>query len=111
MRSITRILYSGLCAVVILGLTMPVYAAYTLPNPINADSPEELISNVIQVILGVTGSISLLMFVYGGFIWLTSAGNSERVSRGKNVFVWATIGLVVIFTSYVVLRTIFGIFN
>jgi uncharacterized membrane protein YjfL (UPF0719 family) len=40
------------------------------------------------------------MFVYGGFTWLTSGGSAERIKKGKDILVWAVIGLVVIFASY-----------
>jgi len=36
--------------------------------------------------------------IYGGFNWMTAAGNAEKVEKGKQILVWATIGLIVIFT-------------
>ena len=32
-------------------------------------------------------------------------------ATGKNVFVWATAGLIVIFSSYAILRTVFSVFD
>jgi len=29
---------------------------------------------------------------------MTAAGNAEKVEKGKQILVWATIGLIVIFT-------------
>ena len=40
------------------------------------------------------------MFVYGGLIWMTSMGNAENVRKGRDVLIWSTIGLVIIFGSY-----------
>jgi hypothetical protein len=70
------------------------------PNPIGITSPQILIGKVIQAALGLTGSLALAMFIYGGFTWMMAAGNAEAVRKGKNILVWATIGLVVIFASY-----------
>jgi hypothetical protein len=72
-----------------------------------------IIGNVIKSALGITGSIALLMIIWGGFLWLTSMGNSERVEKGKNVLIWATLGLVLIFgayaiTSYIIEKLILG---
>ncbi len=61
----------------------------------------EIIGRVIKGFLGLVGAIALLMFVYGGFLMLASGGKSEEITKGKNALVWSTIGLVVIFTSYV----------
>ncbi len=59
-----------------------------------------LIGRIISAVLGIVGSIALLMFIYGGFMWLTSGGITEKITKGKQVLVWAAIGLVVIFLSY-----------
>jgi len=70
-------------------------------NPaVNVGSPQQFIGRIINSALGIVGSLALLMFIYGGFVWLTSAGSSDKVTKGKNILVWATIGLVVIFMSY-----------
>lgn len=92
-----------------------VYAQSTtqkLTNPIkNVSSIPQLIGVVIQSLLGVVGSIALIMFIYGGLLWMLSGGNSDQVKKGKDTFVWATIGLLVIFTSYTLVRFIFTTFT
>jgi len=61
-----------------------------------------IVGNVIKGALGITGSIALLMIVWGGFLWLTSMGNGEKVEKGKNTLIWATLGLVLIFGAYAI---------
>lgn len=79
--------------------------AITLNNPLGTDvSPQTFIGRIINAILGIVGSLALAMFIYGGFTWMTAAGNSEKVEKGKQILLWATIGLVVIFTSYALVR-------
>lgn len=79
-----------------------------LEDPLGMDNPEEgpqiFIGRIIDASLGVVGSLALLMFVYGGFTWMLAAGNSERVEKGKRILFWATVGLVVIFTSYIIVH-------
>lgn len=77
-----------------------------LPNPLgkNNPKPEVIIGNVIKQVLGIVGSLALVMFIYGGIVWMTSAGSSEKVEKGKNIIVWAVIGLVVIFSSYALVK-------
>jgi hypothetical protein len=78
----------------------------TLPNPLGEEktSVQEFIGKIINAVLGVVGSIALLMFIYGGFLWLTAAGKAENVKKGQEVIIWAVLGLVVIFTSYALVR-------
>lgn len=78
-----------------------------IDNPLRWDTPEEIIGNVIKAVLGIIGAIALVMFLWGGFQWMTSGGSSERVKKGRDTLVWATIGLLVIFTSYAILYFIF----
>ncbi len=76
----------------------------TLTNPLEENSPEIVIANVINTVFGIVGSLALLMFIYGGLTWMTSAGNKESVDKGKNIIKWAAIGLVIIFSSYALVR-------
>lgn len=78
-----------------------------LDNPLNVDTPQKLIGQIIKGGLGLIGSLALAMFVYGGFTWMLSAGNSTQIEKGKSILIWATIGLVFIFSSYAVLQFIF----
>lgn len=72
----------------------------TLPNPIGVDDPRIIVGNIIRLILGLVGSLALIFFIYGGLMWMTSAGNSDQVTKGRDTLVWATLGLIVIFASY-----------
>ncbi|MCK4554059.1 hypothetical protein KAU19_03790 [Candidatus Parcubacteria bacterium] len=73
----------------------------SLDNPLGTGTtPQALIGRIINAVLGIVGSIALAMFIYGGFTWMTSSGNSEKVQKGKDILIWAAIGLVVIFASY-----------
>lgn len=55
--------------------------------------------NLAMIILGLTGSLALLMFVYGGFLMVISGGSSEKVSQGKKVITNAVIGIFIIMCS------------
>jgi len=72
----------------------------SLTNPLDITDPNEIIGNVIRAILGIVGSLALAIFIFGGFTWVISAGNEEKIKKGKDMILWATLGLVVIFFSY-----------
>lgn len=73
-----------------------------IENPLGeeATSIPLIIGRIINAALGISGSIAILMVVYGGVTWLTSGGSTDKITKGKNVLVWATIGLAVIFGAY-----------
>lgn len=90
-----------LILLVIIGLTVIVSPALAqLQNPLGVDDPRIVVGRIISAILGLVGSLALAVFIYGGFMWITSAGNDERVKKGKDALLWASLGLAVIFFSY-----------
>lgn len=60
----------------------------------------QIFVNISIFILGISGSLALLMFLYGGFLWITSAGNEKKVQEGKDTITKAVIGLAIIFGAY-----------
>lgn len=76
-----------------------------LENPLGSiNTPQALIGKIINSVLGVVGSLALLMFVFGGLTWMTSGGSSDKVKKGRDIIVWSAIGLAVIFLSYGLVR-------
>lgn len=82
--------------------------AAELSNPLQTTNIRAVIARLIQAILGITGSIALLMFVYGGFLFLISSGSPKLVEKGKEIMKWAVLGLVVIIGAYMIVSTIVG---
>ncbi len=80
-----------------------------LPNPLGPKEADTtfLLSTgglIVKGFLGVVGAVALAMFIYGGILWLTSGGVSEKIEKGKKIFVWSVIGLFVIFSSYLLVN-------
>jgi len=84
-----------------------------LDNPLGneEDGIYVILGRIIKALLGIVGSISLLMFIYGGITLLTSAGASEKIKKGQQTLVWASLGILVVFASYAVLKFVFSAFG
>lgn len=80
----------------------------SLDNHIGSDDIPLIIGRVISAVLGIVGSLSLLMFVYGGFTWMTAAGNEQNITKGKNIVIWATVGIFIVFFSYALIKFLFS---
>jgi len=63
---------------------------------------------ITKFILGIVGSLALLFFVYGGVMFLISAGSSDKVQQAKTIIVNAVIGLIIVFTSYIIIEFAMG---
>ncbi len=73
-------------------------------------SLNDMVSVIVIVanrMLGIVGSLSLAMFIYGGVVFLISAGNSDKVKQGQQIILGAVIGLVIVFASYAIIQLVF----
>ena len=57
---------------------------------------------IVNVLLGFLGILAIVIILWGGFRWLTSGGNEEKVSEAKKIITAGIIGLVIIFTAYAI---------
>lgn len=103
----TNIVFKASCALIGGTDSTPDPGVVVLENPIGDQNDiAALIGKILEAILGILGSVTLLMFFYGGFLWLVSAGNAERVKKGVQTMTWAAVGVFIIFGSYAILRAI-----
>ncbi len=56
----------------------------------------QVILRIINYVLAIVGVVALAYLVYGGFMYITSAGNEDRVEAAKQIIINAVIGIVVI---------------
>ncbi len=84
----------------------PLLAA-TLEDPLSSQGDITIvIGRLVQALLGIVGALALLMFVWGGFQWLTSMGAPDKIKKGKDTLVWATIGIAVIMMAYTLVKAV-----
>lgn len=75
------------------------------------DSPiVVIIARLINILLGLLGIIALSLIVYAGFLWMTSAGDPQKIEKAKKMIAAAVIGLVIILSSYSLVRYFLGKF-
>lgn len=59
-------------------------------------------------VLGIVGSLTLIMFIYGGFTFLISGGSSDKVGEAKKIITAAVVGLIIVFSSYLIIAFVIG---
>jgi hypothetical protein len=66
------------------------------------DAPDlrVLLLDILRYFLGFLSLIALIIVIYGGYVWATALGISERVERGKNILKWAVIGLALTISAW-----------
>jgi len=56
--------------------------------------------NLVVYLFTIAGALALIFFIYGGFTLVLSQGNSEKVQKGIGIITSAVIGLIIIFSAY-----------
>lgn len=86
-------------------------ASGVLPKPEGGGEGDYSLNDIVRtaikgskIVLGMVGSLALLAFICGGVMFLISGGSSEKVEKGKQIIIGAVIGLIVVFTSYMIIQ-------
>ena len=66
---------------------------------------------MLGYILGLIGSIALLFIIIAGMMYMTSAGNEERISSSKKILTGAVIGLMIALLAYGMLHVIMTVLD
>ncbi len=84
-------------------------------NPFNNSNNNSLVKSgsigaivlrIINIALGLSGIIAVLMLIYGGYLYITSRGNDAQSASGRKTFTNALIGLVIVVMAYAVVQAI-----
>ena len=77
------------------------------------DGSEELflrVTGIINIALGVVGLIVITLIIYGGFLYMTAAGNDDRVSDARSIIYRALVGMIIILSSYAITAALTSIY-
>ena len=80
----------------------------------NGDTPDTLFgtdsifTGVVNTLLFVIGAVSVIMLIWGGIRYTTSAGNATNVTAAKNTIMYAIIGLIIAFVAYAIVNWVLG---
>lgn len=85
--------------------------ALEIVNPLSGSAtsaiqPGILYGRILKTALELIGILSLVFFIWGGFLFLTSGGNQEKVKEGIDTLLWSVLGLAAIFGSYAILNIV-----
>jgi purine-cytosine permease-like protein len=74
---------------------------------------EELFSGfdtVIDWLVPIGVVVSLVFIIIGGYMWMTSAGNPDKVKQAQGTLTWAILGLILILLAGLLISTLIDYF-
>ena len=66
----------------------------------------QLIVKILNVVLAIVGLIAVLFLVWGGFKYITSAGDEEKVKEAKQTIINSLIGVAVVILAFALVRIV-----
>jgi len=79
-----------------------------LPNPIAANSFQEFVKKVLDVILQIGVPVAALALIYSGFLFVKARGNADELTKAKDTFLWTVIGVAILLGAWVLATVIKG---
>lgn len=77
-------------------------------NP-NDTSDKNLLNRILKYIIQLVGTFGVVMMIVAGFFMVTSEGDENRLQKGKNIFLYTIIGIIVAFTSYALIQLVLSV--
>ncbi len=105
------------CEHSILGLR-PWYAGLEMDQNCTIISPKEdgltvfvwkIVLNVLADVFLVAGYLAIGFVIYGGIMYIMSAGEPGKVARGKQILTSAAIGLIITILANVIVNIVIGV--
>lgn len=62
------------------------------------------IKTIVEIISIIAGSVAIIMVIYSGFKYITSAGDATKVGAAKNSLIYALIGVVIVVLAQFMVR-------
>ena len=63
-----------------------------------------LITQIINIFSVIVGIIAVIMIIYGGLKYITSGGDSSRVTSARQTLIYALIGLIIVALAQFLVR-------
>jgi len=66
--------------------------------------PRATVAKVINITLAFLGVIAVVLIVIAGFLWMTAAGNEEKIATAKKLMAGGVIGLIIVLAAFGIAR-------
>lgn len=119
MTSLVKLAKTTLASAAVVALTAPLAFAQVPIDPSSRNNigsiadkfgtVPQIIKTIFSLVILAAGTIFVLMFLFGGIQYLTSAGNEEGSTKARKLLVDAIVGLIIVLAAFAVGTYILGL--
>jgi len=94
--------------VLLTALSLPVLALAegAAGHPGEGNTLQGLIEGIKSAAWLIFGAVAVICFVIAGILFLTAAGNPEKVQQARNAFLWGVAGVIVGILAYSIISIV-----
>jgi hypothetical protein len=90
---------------------LPVVSFAATTAAVDAFSLLKVLQNIVDTIIPFVVGLAVLVFIYGVFNFVTSAGDEEARANAKQFIIWGIIAIFVMVSVWGLVRILSGTFN
>lgn len=106
-----KIMKKAIPFLLILAFCLPVaslavnFDPYGQIENVDLGQPEEdevpsMVVTVINIILSFLALIAVVLIIYGGFTYMLSGGNPEKMKKARDILIATAIGLIIVLAAW-----------
>src|SRR4051794_17721618 len=88
--------------------------AIKLPGGYQVDAPtgvptyhvNTVLQNSVGIFIGLAVIVTIIMIIWSGIQWITSAGDKQRIDAAKTRITITIIGLIIIFSAFFIISVV-----
>lgn len=69
---------------------------------LSVTDPRIVAAKIIRIALGFLGIIAVGLIIYAGWLWMTAAGDEQKIEKAKKILINAVIGLIIILSAFAI---------
>ncbi len=69
-----------------------------------------VIQNATNILVGIIGTFSILMFIYAGILYMLARGNEDRIDKARRAFRYAAYGLILALIAFTAVNAVINFF-
>ena len=70
------------------------------------DGKDGLIKTVVNILLWAVGILSVIMIIFSGFRYITSAGDASKTKSAQSTLIYSVVGLIVAIMAYAIVNMV-----
>ena len=72
---------------------------------------DAVLSNILNIVYYLAGGIAVIVIIVAGIMYITSTGDTGRVTKAKNMIVYSIVGLIFVALAFIITNYVIGVFN